>query len=221
MTDNGCIGQDHFLQIGSAKMTIYRTIFSFVLVAFAFAASAQDLEAVVADCNGCHGDDGVSQWSDVPTIAGTPELVHADALFIYMDGARPCADSEYRQGDTSRPATNMCDIAADLGDEMIDELAAYYFELPFVAATQEFNAGLALEGKSVHDELCEKCHSDGGSNSDDEAGILAGQWMDYLRMSFAEFASGDREQPKKMQEKLDELSDADVTALLNFYASQQ
>ena len=26
-----------------------------------------------------------------------------DALYIYQDEARPCADSEYRIGDTSRP----------------------------------------------------------------------------------------------------------------------
>ena len=201
--------------------SIYRTILSLALVAFASAAGAQDLEAVVADCNGCHGDDGVSQWSDVPTIAGMPEFVHSDQLFIYKDGARPCADSEYRQGDTGRPATNMCDISAALSDDMIDEVAAYYFELPFVAAQQEYNAGLADAGKQLHDKLCEKCHSDGGSNPDDEAGILGGQWMGYLKSTFAEYASGDREQPGQMQDKMEELSDADVTALLHYYASQQ
>jgi sulfide dehydrogenase cytochrome subunit len=196
-------------------------VISLTLGIFASAAAWGDLQAVVENCNGCHGDDGVSQWSDVPTIAGMPELMHADALFIYMDEARPCAESEYRQGDTSRPATTMCAIAADLSDEMIDELAAHYFELPFVAAAQEFNAGLALEGKAIHDEKCEKCHSDGGSNPDDEAGLLAGQWMGYLQTTFGQYASGDREQPKKMQEKMDELSAADVTALLNYYASQK
>jgi sulfide dehydrogenase cytochrome subunit len=201
--------------------TLTSRVISLTLSIFLSAAAWGDLQAVVENCNGCHGDDGVSQWSDVPTIAGLPELMHADALFIYMDEARPCTESEYRQGDTSRPATTMCAVAADLSDEMIDELAAYYFELPFVAAAQEFNAGLALEGKAIHDEKCEKCHSEGGSNPDDEAGILAGQWMGYLRTTFAHYASGDREQPKKMQEKMDELSAADVTALLNYYASQK
>ena len=201
--------------------SIYRTVLSAALVALASVAGAQELEAVVEDCNGCHGDDGVSQWSDVPTIAGMPEFVHSDQLYIYAEGARPCADSEYRQGDTSRPATNMCDVAAGLSEDMIDEVAAYYFELPFVPAQQEFDAGLAAAGKEVHDKLCEKCHSDGGTNPDDEAGILGGQWMGYLKNSFAEYASGDREQPGQMQDKMEELSDADVTALLHYYASQQ
>ena len=192
-----------------------------LLVSLGVATSAAEIDAVVEDCNGCHGDDGVSQWSDVPTIAGISEFVHADALYIYRDEARPCAESEYRQGDTSRAATTMCAVVADMGDDTIDEVAAYYAELPFVAAQQEFDAGLADAGKAVHEAQCDRCHSDGGSNPDDDAGILAGQWMGYLESTFAEYASGDRDQPKKMQEKMDALSEADVTALLHYYASQQ
>ena len=190
---------------------------SLIFGIFGSVAAWGDIAAVVEDCNGCHGDDGVSQWTDIPTIAGMPEFVHADSLYFFRDGERPCSEMEYKQGDTSRPATTMCDVTADLSDDTIDEVAAYYFELPFVAAKQEFNAGLALEGKALHDEKCDRCHSEGGSNPDDEAGILAGQWMGYLRATFGEYATGDREQPKKMQEKLDELSDADVTALLHYY----
>ena len=56
---------------------------------------------------------------------------------------------------------------------------------------------------------------------DDEASILGGQWAGYLRDTFAEYRSGEREQPKKMAEKLDPLSDADIEALVHYYASQQ
>lgn len=182
---------------------------------------AGDLATIVDNCNGCHGDDGVSQWTDVPTIAGVPEFVHADALYFFRDGERPCSESEYRQGDTSRPATSMCDAVADMSDDMIDEIAAHYAALPFVAAKQEFDPALAEAGKTVHDASCDRCHSDGGSNPDDEAGILAGQWMGYLGATMAEYRSGEREQPKNMQEKIDALSDEDVTALIHYYASQQ
>jgi sulfide dehydrogenase cytochrome subunit len=150
-----------------------------------------------------------------------PEYVQADALYLFRENGRPCSETKYKQGDTSRAATTMCDVVKDLSDETIDALAAHYFELPYVPAQQEFDAGLAAAGKAVHDNLCEKCHSDGGGNPDDEAGILSGMWMGYLKATMAEYASGDREQDKKMQEKMDELSDADVTALLHYYASQQ
>ena len=188
---------------------------------FASASMAGDLEAAVENCNGCHGDNGVSQWTDVPTIAGVPEFVHADALYIFRDEARPCTESKYRQGDTSRAATTVCAVAADLSDEMIDEIAAHYAALPFVAAKQEFDADLAAAGKAVHDAECDRCHSEGGSNPEDEAGILAGQWIGYLEDTFAEYRAGEREQPKKMEEKLNALSDDDVKALVHYYASQQ
>lgn len=187
---------------------------------FASAAVAQDA-AVIENCNGCHGDDGVSQWSDVPTIAGLPEYTHADALFFFRDNERPCSESEYRQGDTSRPATTMCQVVADLDDATLEDIALYYFELPFVAAQQEFDAGLAAAGKAIHDAECDKCHSDAGMNPEDEAGILGGQWMGYMKNTFAEYASGAREQDKKMKEKMDALSEADETALFHYYASQQ
>jgi len=208
--------------IKGINMRINRICFVSVLLPFfAAVSSASELESVVENCNGCHGDDGVSQWSDVPTIAGMPEYVHADALYFFRDNERPCSESEYKQGDTSRPATTMCNAVSDLSDDLIDEIAAYYFELPFIAAQQEFDAGLAATGKGVHDAQCDKCHSDGGSNPDDEAGILAGQWMGYLEASFAEYRSGDREQPKSMQDAIDALSDDEVKALVHYYASQQ
>ena len=201
--------------------TFYRTAISLAFGLFATTAFAQDFDAIVENCNGCHGDDGVSQWTDVPTIAGMPEFVHADALFIYLDGARPCRESEYRQGDTSRPAESMCDVVADLDEGTMEELAAYYAELPFVAAKQDFDSALASAGKAVHDEKCEKCHSDAGTNPEDEAGILGGQWMGYMENAFADYRNDEREQPKQMKQKMDELSDDDVKALLHFYASQQ
>jgi len=201
--------------------SIYRTVTTLVIGLFASVAIAQDFDAIVENCNGCHGDDGVSQWSDVPTIAGMPEFVHSDALFIYLDGARPCAESEYRQGDTSRPATTMCDVVAEIDEGTLEDLAAHYFGLPFVAAQQEYDSGLAAAGEAVHMKQCDKCHSDAGTNPDDEAGILGGQWMGYMKSAFDEYAAGDREQPKQMEEKMAELTEADVTALLHYYAAQQ
>ena len=88
-------------------------------------------------------------------------------------------------------------------------------------AKQPFDAALAEAGKTVHDSNCSRCHSDGGSSPDDEAGILAGQWAGYLRASFADYASGDRDQPDRMREALESLSENDIEALVNYYASQQ
>lgn len=185
------------------------------------ALASADVDALMQNCNGCHGDDGVSQWSDVPTIAGIAEFVHVDALFIYQDEARPCAESEYRQGDTSRPATSMCAIAAELSEDDIDALAAAYAELPYVKATQDFDADKAAAGQALHDKHCDKCHSEAGTNPEDEASMLGGQRMGYLRNTFAQYADESREQPGKMKEKLDMLSADDIEALVHYYGSIQ
>lgn len=183
--------------------------------------ASADVASLAGDCDDCHGVNGISQWADMPTIAGIDEFVHSEALFIYRDNARPCADSQYRRGETGRPPTNMCQVTQDLSDVQIEELAAHYAALPFATAAQNFDADLAAAGKAVHDEGCGLCHTDGGSNPADESSILAGQWTGYLERSMAEYRAGERDQPPRMQQAIDELSDDDVLALLHYYASQQ
>lgn len=193
----------------------------FVLCSSAITATADDLTTILEECDGCHGDDGVSQWDEVPTIAGIDAFVHSEALYVYQDEARPCAESEFRQGDTSRAAKTMCAVVADLDDDQIEAIAGHYSELPFVPAQQEFEAALAEAGQAIHERDCGVCHTDGGSNPEDESSILAGQWIGYLGTSVAQYRAGEREQPSMMQKNLDALSDDDIKALLHFYASQQ
>ena len=185
------------------------------------AVAAADLEDVIRDCNDCHGDDGVSEWSDVPTIAGVSAFVVSDALYFYRDEDRPCDESKYRQGDTDRPATDMCAVVADMSDDDIEAIAEHYAELTFKSAQQEFDASLVDEGKRIHDQACENCHADSGRDPEEDAGILAGQWTEYLREQFEYYKAGERSQPEKMEVKLADLTDQDIEALLNFYASLQ
>jgi len=180
---------------------------------------AGKLDPLVAMCDGCHGAAGVSQWADMPTIAGISEFVHADAMFAYQDGARPCQQSKFRYGDTTRAATDMCAITKHMTEAQIEGLASYYAAKPFTPAEQEFDPGLAANGAKVHEQACARCHSDNGSNPDDDASILKGQWMGYMRQTFAEYSAGTRQQPHKMKLKMDPLSDADIEALIHFYAS--
>ena len=60
----------------------------------------------------------------------------------------------------------------------------------------------------------------GGSNADDDAAILAGQWMAYTKNEFEKFSLGDRSMPKKIKKKFKKLSDDDKTALIHYYAGQ-
>ena len=177
----------------------------------------------IADqCDECHGTDGVSTEGDVPSIAGISPFIIEEYMFEYRDEARICRESKYRSGDLERSATDMCVVAQDLSEDDIIAIAEFYGSKEFVAAKQEFDADKAAAGAKVHKKLCEKCHADGGSYADDDASILAGQWMPYLEQALADQLSGDRTMlDEKMREKTDQLSEGDGEALVHFYGSQQ
>ena len=103
------------------KQVVFYFIYIFLLLMPKISAAGGGLPAT--DCDGCHGENGVSRWSEMPTIAGIDAFVNSEALCAYRDRARPCADSGYRTGGTSRPATDMCDVAASLSDEEIEALS--------------------------------------------------------------------------------------------------
>ena len=190
----------------------------FLLVPFVNADVLDDIE----QCDGCHGKDGVSTESDVPSIAGVSPFIIEEYMFEYRDEARPCRESEYRAGDTDRPATDMCAIAKELSEEEIPEIAEFYGSKKFTVATQDFDAAKAAVGAKLHRRDCEKCHSDGGSYADDDAGMLAGQWMPYLEQVFADYAAGDRGMlEEKMKEKMDPLDAESTSALIHYYGSLQ
>lgn len=190
----------------------------FLLIAAS--SHAADTETLITDCNDCHGQDGLSTDSDIPIIAGQAYVVLEDALNAYAAKERICIESKYRHGNTERPATTMCDVAANLGAEEIEALSEHYESLPFKGVVQDFDAALAKTGAKIHQRNCDKCHSEGGSLADDEAGLLAGQWTEYLRASIEDYQSGDRPMTKKMAEKMRRMSTEDFEALLHFYASQ-
>jgi sulfide dehydrogenase cytochrome subunit len=196
-------------------------IFFAVLLAVGASTANADTAALVKDCEGCHGNNGASTWSDVPTIAGISSGVHADYLIAYKNKERPCPKSKYRQGDTKRAETDMCAVTAKLSEQEIEALAAHFAGKPFVAAKQPLDAAKVAAGKALHSRSCEKCHTGGGRDADADASILAGQQGEYLKRAMNEFMSGKRPQPKKMKEKLAGLKPADVDALLYYYASQQ
>ena len=189
---------------------------STALLGFGIAARA-DVAATAETCNECHGVASMGAEHGVPNIAGLSEFYHADQLYFYQEGERPCVDIEAPDGTT----TNMCEIVADMSEDDMGAIAAHYAEMPFEPAQQAFDTALAAKGQEIHDRDCERCHTEGGANIDDDAGILAGQWMPYMDMVFKMYMSGERAQDDQMKKKMDPLSEDDLTALLHYYASQQ
>jgi len=182
---------------------------------------AATTEEIITNCNSCHGENGVSTDADIPTIAGYSETSTSDMLFAFIDEVRPARKSKYRHGDLTRAETDMRTIAKELSETQIEEIALHYSEQTYLPAKQTFDAALAAKGKKTHEVRCTKCHDEGGSLADDDAGMLAGQWGPYLEEAFSDYRSGKRDGEEEMLKKLNKLSDAQVAALIHYYKSQQ
>ncbi len=159
-------------------------------------------------CNGCHGTDGASVGVN-PTVGGMSQTYIIDQMKKFKSG--------------ERPSTIMGRLAKAYSDDEIAAIASYYSTHKYVLAKQDTDPAKVARGKTIHDDRCAKCHEDNGRKGEDE-GTIAGQWKDYLKITFQEFRSKQREMPKKMAAKITgegPLSDADIDALIEFYASQK
>ena len=184
------------------------------------AALAIDIGELTTFCDDCHGPQGASANSDVPTIGGQSTEFIDDTLHSFQIWGRPCIKSLYRHGDTSRPKADMCKVAAGLSDEDITALSSYYGELPFVPARQEFDASRAAAGSALHEENCVSCHNQDG-NSAGRGPRLAGQWLPYLKATLKYVPTGEHMVPPMMERGLGKFSAEEIDSLLNYYASQQ
>jgi len=203
------------------KLTLLLT-FSFAAIPGTILAydSTEATTAPPAVCADCHGKDGASTQPDVPIIGGISALALEEDLFAFRDRVRPCPTTYYRAGAPDRPTTDMCKISADLSDDEIVQIAAFYASKAFVPAKQRTDPEKVARGERIHNNLmCVGCHGKGGSDPADDASILAGQWMGYLTMALIDFRAGKRWIPKNMEDKFQNLTDQDIEALVHFYGS--
>ena len=183
-------------------------------------ATAADLDTLKADCDVCHGPLGVSSNPDVPIIAGqTPEFI-AKTLRGFQMWDRPCVKFTYESGPKAGTKTDMCKLAAKLGDAEITALSDWYSAQVFVPVKQDFDAELAMAGEALHAKDCEKCHEQGGSIAA-RGPRLAGQWTPYLTSTIKFVPTGEYMCPPMMERKVAGFSKEQVAQLLNYYASQQ
>jgi sulfide dehydrogenase cytochrome subunit len=185
-------------------------------------AVAGDMAKIVESCAACHGVDGVSTDTDIPSIAGQPAKYLAKTFAEFKGKERICPETAYRSGPLKDQKTDMCKAVDVLSDDDIKALVTLYAGKKFVkAANQKFDPALAAKGKDIHKDTCEKCHTDGGTTSTDDSSLLAGQQMGYLANAFKELLSEKRAVNKKMKERMDEMNKDKLNALVHYYGSQK
>ena len=160
---------------------------------------AADVAKLVEPCTGCHGKDGASTESEIPIIGGYSAGYITDTMVAFRDKERPCEETKIPAGPKKGESTDMC----------------------FVRAKQKFDPEKAKAGKKLQSTKCKKCHDEGGSLPDDDAGILAGQWTPYIKQQFKDYTSGARPMTKKMKAKFETLTEEEKENLIHFFASFQ
>lgn len=176
----------------------------------------------VGVCEGCHGKAGISTNPLVPTLAGQPFTLIEDNLLAFRAGNRNCSPSRLDSSESATLARTMCSHVKTLQDADIVNLAEFFEDQQFIPARQSFEMDLAQRGGEIHEEKgCERCHSDGGQATNGMAPVLSGQWSPYLRRAMTALREGKKRGPHEMNQGIESLSDAEVEALLNFYASRR
>lgn len=163
-------------------------------------------------CAGCHGVDGNSTGPAIPTLAGASAEYFKETMLDY-------------QAADGRASTIMSRIAKGYSEEEIGLMADYFAKQKMVRRNQTFDPAHAKAGEKLHKKYCEKCHEDGGRSAEDDAGVLAGQWMEYLEFTMVDFRNGKREMTKKMKKKVEKLEKKEggegFVRLINYYGSQK
>lgn len=147
------------------------------------------LSLPIAQCAGCHGADGTGAptGGQAPNLAILSEDTIVRSLDAYARGARASGFMQV--------------VAAQLSEQQIDDLAAYYSGLPdrpapasapsqSLVRAGETIAARGLPGEGV--APCLACHA-GGVPEGGPASALAGQSQPYLALQLALFRDGARQ----------------------------
>lgn len=157
-------------------------------------------EQKAAICMGCHGPKGKSSNAQWPNLAAQQSTYLINQLNAFKTGAR------------SNPM--MQSMAANLSNDDIENLAAYFSSQPSVSAGGD--PALAKTGKTKA-AMCFGCH---GSSAEGNGQFprLAGQHPEYLRKQLNSFKEGVRKN-EHMQAIAGSLSEDDIKALAAYFGS--
>src|ERR671919_530409 len=165
---------------------------------FISSAAAQDR---VQLCAACHGPDGNSVNTEVPSIAGQPRLFLENQLILFRE--------ELRRSDQMAP------VVKGLKDPEIIKLAEHFSKLPAKGMEAgPANKELAARGAEMSKKLrCGICHLADYSGQN-QIPRLAGQRETYLEAEMRAYRDGKRTGGDTiMAAALYGVSDADIKAL--------
>ena len=161
-------------------------------------------------CAGCHGENGISQTENIPSLAGQPDQFLQWQLVFFRGGAR--------KNEQMQP------IAEQVGNEDVRALGAYFASLtPPKTTAPDDNPDLSRKGaQAAVGRRCASCHTDAFAGTKAVA-RLAGQREEYLVKALHDYKSGVRSggAGAAMTDVAYPLSNEEIEALAHYLAHFQ
>jgi cytochrome c553 len=119
-----------------------------VLLAGSANAADESVKEKAAQCTPCHGETGISQTENTPSLAGQPDLYLQWQLVFFRSGSR--------KNEIMQP------MAEQLSNEDVRNLGAYFASLsPPKASAPDDNPDLSKKGaQAAAGRRCASCHTD-------------------------------------------------------------
>jgi cytochrome c553 len=187
---------------------------SFVLAAAIFAvvagpakAADESIKEKAAQCTPCHGETGISETENIPSLAGQPDQFLQWQLVFFRSGSR--------KNEVMQP------IAEQINNEDVRNLGAYFATLtPPKASAPDDNPELSRKGaEAAVGRRCGSCHGDAFAGTKAVARV-AGQREDYLLKALHDYKSNVRVGGgvAAMADVAYPLSEEEITALAHYLA---
>jgi cytochrome c553 len=170
------------------------------------AAHALTYEEKLPACLACHGEKGISETAEVPSLAGMPADFTLIQLFLFRLG--------------TRKVEIMNDLAKDMTDDDLRKFSEYFSKLsPPKASGEAADPAIAARAQAViAREHCNSCHNPDFSGRA-QMPRLAAQREDYLLKALQDYKSNKRPgYDATMDEVIRGVSEADIVDLAHFLA---
>lgn len=195
------------------RQFLSHAVSALALAAFtAVAAHAADTAAGKAKaevCAGCHGENGISQTENIPSLAGQPDQFLQWQLVFFRSG--------------SRKNEQMQQIVEEINNEDIRNLGAYFAQLTPPKGPEDTDPDLSKKGaQAAAGRRCASCHTDSYAGTKAVA-RLAGQREEYLVKALHDYKTSQRVggAGAAMADVAYSLSEEEISALAHYLAHLQ
>ena len=188
---------------------VLHTLCGFALVLTGAAAHAADIAAGKQKaelCVGCHGEGGISQTENIPSLAGQPDQFIQWQIVYFRAGTR--------KNEQMKP------IIEQLDNDDVRNLGAYFASLTPSKGKTDDNPDLSRKGaQAAAGRRCASCHTDSYAGTKAVARI-AGQREEYLLKALHDYKSGVRSGGGQaaMADVAYSLSEEEIEALAHYVA---